>query len=722
MKLSRFKHTIRPGERVLYESLTQGGLRNAFRTFLRWHWRQGRLGSQVWREHTYIISRSGHPTFRLLRLAMVLFVCFAFLLSIMSLYVLFSLQARPVTRQLWDFTIAENYVFDDERVIVASGRALTRPIIHTDDGAEDFDRGSHTGTDYKGAEGVLTLTTDGMLAGEGTFVSRLMDASAAGARWESLGLKLNRPVGIRLPAEQGSDAGFDEGAVSMKYNTTLLYFDEPENDGTDQYFADSSGTGNTAKGVGVVAKPGGVVGNRAEFDGNNDYLKIFPYKNLALDRFTIAFWVKTSSSSQTIMSYASESDTSDIVLYDASDLMLIISGKKLRTGVAFNDGQWHHLAVSWDSHTGKIEVYRDGFPAYSGFLQQGVILGQNGSLVLGERQQELGGWFDPVQTFKGDLDEFTVFNDVLQLIEVNDIFRRGAHDVFVQVRTCDDTLCSDRAFRGPAGPDTWYRPRHVESGRYSLPQLDLSGRYFQYRLKFVTRDAGLSASVSEVIISPDHFAADRPVVTTRFGVPFEKLDSFSAKGQMTLQLSSDGSIWYYVKDGQWQPALNDRNVSTPDEVAGSISTLSSDGGTLYVRAFIEGSLNAQAGIDEIEVRFDRNKAETLIPGYPDADTDARVYTTGYTVRLVYAFLLGISLSALIWFALWRYHFTAVIPPFVIHDHAVQPDHQHPLVGRPQHRSYLVASLLREDTFMILTAVLIGLILAGTGEMLLQLII
>lgn len=35
------------------------------------------------------------------------------------------------------------------------------------------------------------------------------------------------------------------------------------------------------------------------------------------------------------------------------------------SGVAATDGAWHHVAVTWDSATGKTILYQDGRPMWS---------------------------------------------------------------------------------------------------------------------------------------------------------------------------------------------------------------------------------------------------------------------------------------------------------------------------------------------------------------------
>jgi CUB/sushi domain-containing protein len=88
------------------------------------------------------------------------------------------------------------------------------------------------------------------------------------------------------------------------------------------------------------------------------------------------------------------------------------------TGVVLNDGQWHHLAVTWTSSGGALRVYKDGALAYSGTVRSGATLTGNGALVLGQEQDSVNGGFSSSQAFLGQLDDVALYPSALSQTRV----------------------------------------------------------------------------------------------------------------------------------------------------------------------------------------------------------------------------------------------------------------------------------------------------------------
>ena len=49
-----------------------------------------------------------------------------------------------------------------------------------------------------------------------------------------------------------------------------------------------------------------------------------------------------------------------LVIHDYNGFNIWVMGQKALTNVPANDGNWHHLAFTWQSSTGKWQVYKDG--------------------------------------------------------------------------------------------------------------------------------------------------------------------------------------------------------------------------------------------------------------------------------------------------------------------------------------------------------------------------
>ena len=68
--------------------------------------------------------------------------------------------------------------------------------------------------------------------------------------------------------------------------------------------------------------------------------------------------MQSSSPSPTVMSYATEDEP--LSFHFGCDGQVAIAGETVSTGVSLYDGEWHHVAVSWDSMTGVVRAYDNG--------------------------------------------------------------------------------------------------------------------------------------------------------------------------------------------------------------------------------------------------------------------------------------------------------------------------------------------------------------------------
>jgi CUB/sushi domain-containing protein len=119
----------------------------------------------------------------------------------------------------------------------------------------------------------------------------------------------------------------------------------------------------------------------------------------------------------TPISYASSASDNDFLIYDYNDFQIYRGGSYVTTGVSANDGNWHHIVVTWRSSDGQVKLYKDG-EAYSGTLATGTSITDGGSIVFAQEQDSVGGGFDSTQAFLGIIDEVMIFNEALTPDEV----------------------------------------------------------------------------------------------------------------------------------------------------------------------------------------------------------------------------------------------------------------------------------------------------------------
>lgn len=63
-------------------------------------------------------------------------------------------------------------------------------------------------------------------------------------------------------------------------------------------------------------------------------------------------------------------------------------------GVGATDGTWHHIAVTWESSSGKTVLYDNGKPIWRVQRAKGATIPSGGTLVIGREQDCAGGCFD----------------------------------------------------------------------------------------------------------------------------------------------------------------------------------------------------------------------------------------------------------------------------------------------------------------------------------------
>lgn len=169
-------------------------------------------------------------------------------------------------------------------------------------------------------------------------------------------------------------------------------------------------------GVAVTVTPTNPDTTRSlSFSGGNDYVISYPVAVFPDTAITVSFWMKSNDNvnTGTPFSYASSVSDNSFLIYDYNNFQILINGvASPATGISANDGNWHHIAVTWRSTTGEMRLLKDGVPVYSGAIAAGTSMAQQGSLVLGQDQDRIGGNFQDTQAFIGKMDEVRIYNYV----------------------------------------------------------------------------------------------------------------------------------------------------------------------------------------------------------------------------------------------------------------------------------------------------------------------
>ncbi|NUM46515.1 MAG: PASTA domain-containing protein [Anaerolineales bacterium] len=156
------------------------------------------------------------------------------------------------------------------------------------------------------------------------------------------------------------------------------------------------------------------------FDGSQDRLSVYPFNTFPETELTFECWVRSGNRSKagTLISYANAQTDDAFLVLDLRNVKPTVNQEGQQSGVAFNDGKWHHLAVTWRSTTGRMVLYKDGESVYEAELSKGRPILNGGSIVLGQEQDAVLARFDPSQGFKGEMAEVRLWNKVRGVTEL----------------------------------------------------------------------------------------------------------------------------------------------------------------------------------------------------------------------------------------------------------------------------------------------------------------
>ena len=169
------------------------------------------------------------------------------------------------------------------------------------------------------------------------------------------------------------------------------------------------------------------------FDGNNDYVTMTDVNDVGTSDFTISTWFRYSATENTLpqlvnkynggMGYGLEivDDGSE----DDGKIRAFIKNASARinalsTGATAKDGDWHHVAATWD-RDGNLTVYLDGIAGTSVSIntQSGDDIQNALAFVIGAENDHTA------QFFKGFINEVAFWTAVLNEAQVQTLFIQG---------------------------------------------------------------------------------------------------------------------------------------------------------------------------------------------------------------------------------------------------------------------------------------------------------
>uniref|UniRef100_A0A8C9NBQ1 Sushi, von Willebrand factor type A, EGF and pentraxin domain-containing protein 1 n=1 Tax=Serinus canaria TaxID=9135 RepID=A0A8C9NBQ1_SERCA len=187
----------------------------------------------------------------------------------------------------------------------------------------------------------------------------------------------------------------------------------------------------------VCKCPPGFTGSRCETEQSSGFNLDFEVSGIygyvmldgvlpSLGDITCTFWMKSTDTTNygTPISYAVENGSDNaFLLTDYNGWVLYVNGKeKITDCPSVNDGNWHHIAVTWTCRDGAWKVYIDGKLSDGGSgLSVGSKIPGGGALVLGQEQDQKGEGFNPAESFVGSISQLNIWDHVLSPQQVKSL-------------------------------------------------------------------------------------------------------------------------------------------------------------------------------------------------------------------------------------------------------------------------------------------------------------
>jgi hypothetical protein len=196
--------------------------------------------------------------------------------------------------------------------------------------------------------------------------------------------------------------------------------------------ADASGKGNSGQATGVRWTPDGKIGGAYEFTADGDQVVVPNSKAMNPGQFTLSAWIKTTTGDYFWRRIFDKSYTKGFALSVAGDWqsndwrgrvsMEIGPGTHFTiTKTKVNDGQWHHVASTFDG-TNEV-IYLDGqMSSRLKWNKPGKAGTTDFDLVIGCNRSNPGG-DDMGKSFLGVIDEPMVWNRALSEKEIAYLFQ-----------------------------------------------------------------------------------------------------------------------------------------------------------------------------------------------------------------------------------------------------------------------------------------------------------
>ena len=169
----------------------------------------------------------------------------------------------------------------------------------------------------------------------------------------------------------------------------------------------------------------------------SDYVTFSPDMRPFTEAFSLCSWIRklrSQSEEPTWFSYAaSNSLSNEIFINDdgTNNYVFHSYNANLKSQAGVVVGDWYHYCLCWDYTSRTANIYHNGRQTGSYSTPSGRRLTINGRVVLGQDQDTVGGDFETIQAFGGELQKLNIYSKKLSSTEVGDMYSAGR---------CSDTV------------------------------------------------------------------------------------------------------------------------------------------------------------------------------------------------------------------------------------------------------------------------------------------
>lgn len=361
-------------------------------------------------------------------------------------------------------------------------------------GGNALEDGSYLNAQWNDVASLAELTSAGLAAGSGSYVSSIIDAQSE-VDWQNLSWITLAPYTKQLPDNNAIENSYSSNNLDMSGNVLLLHLNEQS--GTIQ---DTSGHSNNGTSSNITYGINGKYNSAVGCNGISSNISISNNASLQLtNEMTMEAWVYTTTNKSAKIFQKGDWDGFGLYQDSWNGWSFAVNFQaggganvKWTNGIP-TANRWYHLVGTYDG--ANLRLYVDG-------QLTGTNTG-NGPIRVTTRPISLGSDNGNQKFFSGGIDEAALYNRVLSAQEVLARFNRGSQRVKLQVRSCDDVLCSGENFSGPGGIGSYYT--ELNNSSLDTPSFALnnvpSNRYFQFRMVLETDSIALNPQVSTVNIS-----------------------------------------------------------------------------------------------------------------------------------------------------------------------------------------------------------------------------